>query len=413
MLERPSKTALANMSAACVGCGKLFPISATSLTAPCGQNLQIKIAPPASVEVLRDMITNSAHRSMWRYEPLLPALQTYASHLQVGGTPLLDLGVQRGARLWLKDDTRNPSGSLKDRASEMVLAVAASQGIDQVVMASTGNAAASIAAVGAAYNARVTVLVPEDIPAPKLAQIRAYGAEVYKIAGGYGAACAVAGRLAQARGAINRTTGVNPFTREGKKTCAYEIAEQMGWRAPDWVIVPTGDGNILSAMGKGFTELLNAGLIEQMPRLVAVQTTAACPIAHEMDAQQHSQRAATTYADSINVRDPMDGPAALAALRASKGCAVTVDDAALSRALLSASSTFGVLLEPSSAAAIAAFEQLCDTGAIGAKEEVVVVGTGTGLKDLRIVVDASEREEVAVIDPEEWQSLIPVNGNSA
>ncbi|WP_161492601.1 pyridoxal-phosphate dependent enzyme [Pseudophaeobacter leonis] len=350
---------------------------------------------------------------MWQFEPFLPVAAHWGSHLQVGGTPLLNLGSVQGINLWLKDETRNPSGSLKDRASELVLAVAAAGGITEVVMASTGNAAASLAAVGAAQQTRVSVVVPRDIPVAKLAQIRAFGAEVHRIDGSYAAACAVASKLAKARGALNRTTGLNPFTREGKKTCAYEIALQLQWDAPDWVIVPTGDGNILSAMAKGFADLKAAGLIQQHVRLVAVQTAAACPIAQPFDPALRGKASATssatssvTCADSINVADPMDLQAAVLALQSTAGQAVVVDDAEISAAVMTMAARFGVFLEPSSAAGYAGFERLRRQGVFAAGDRVVLVGTGTGLKDLTVVIVAAAAQSAPAVHPDDWRSLI-------
>lgn len=346
---------------------------------------------------------------MWQFQTFLPVGAEWRSHLQVGDTPLLDLGTSQDIRLWLKDETRNPSGSLKDRASELVLAVAAAFGIDEVVMASTGNAAASLAAIGAAQKTRVTVVVPRDIPVAKLAQIQAFGAEVHRIDGPYEAACTLAGKLAQARGAMNRTTGINPFTREGKKTCALEIACQMDWQPPDWIIVPTGDGNILSAMAKGFADLKACGMIRQLPRLLAVQTAAACPIAQAFDPALQGGALGTcadSIADSINVPAPMDLRAAVLALCHSNGRAVVVDDTEIAHAVMALASRFGVFLEPAAAAGYAGFEKLQKQGLFASGDRVVLLGTGTGLKDLRVAIAAAETDSGPCLHPDDWQSLL-------
>ncbi|MEP4038007.1 pyridoxal-phosphate dependent enzyme [Pseudophaeobacter sp.] len=383
-------------------------ITARSLTCACGGNLQLmqplSVAPEALRQSLQDATPDKRQRGMWRYEALLPVAAKWRSHLQVGATPLLDLGEIQGIKLWLKDETRNPSGSLKDRASELVLALAAAFDIDEVVMASTGNAAASLAAIGAAQKTRVTVLVPRDIPVAKLAQIQAFGAEVHRIDGPYAAACKVAGDLAQARGALNRTTGLNPFTREGKKTCALEIAQQMNWQSPDWLVVPTGDGNILSAMAKGFADLKACGILQRVPRLLAVQTAAATTIAQSFDSSLQGG-APETCADSINVPDPMDLQAAVQALHHTDGQAVVVNDAEISEAVIQMASRFGVFLEPSSAAGYAGFEKLQQQGFFAAGEQVVLLGTGTGLKDLRVAIAAAESQTQPCLHPDDWQSL--------
>lgn len=387
----------------CVVCGANCALTAKTETCTCGSNLAVRYGTDA----------DAFHRArearapgLWRYGALLPVSAEHASKLQVGWTPLLHLETDAGVALYLKDETRNPSGSLKDRASEVAVAVAAAHGIDTLVMASTGNAAASLSAIGAAAGRRVIVAVPANVPPAKLAQIRAYGATVHKIAGTYAEACAVAARIAHATGAMNRTTGLNPFTREGKKTCAFEIAEQMDWDAPDWVIVPTGDGNILSAMAKGFAELHALGVITRQPRLVAVQTSAATTIVLAFDPALPGAASHGTIADSIDVAEPQDFHAAVAALRATDGRAVIVPDDEIRASVLAMASRHGVFLEPSSAAAHAAFVRLQRDGAFAKGARVVLLGTGTGLKDPRPVLEAFEGEALTATRPEDWRQLL-------
>ncbi len=397
-------------AAVCINCGAHQRITADGQTCHCGQNLSIIVRPdPTSIHALK---VPQDDLSLWRFDAFLPVSSEYASHLQVGGTPLLDLGMSAGCRLMLKDETRNPSGSIKDRASEVVLAVARSQGIKRVVMASTGNAAASLSAIGAATRTEVTVLVPKSVPIAKLAQIRAFGATVHKIDGTYAQACEIAGKLAKATGALNRTTGLNPFTREGKKTCAFEIASQLDWQVPDWVIVPTGDGNILSAMAKGFDELQTAGLTQALPRLVAAQTAAAAPIAAAFS-NTEVEPSDYTVADSIWVADPLDGPAALAALRHTQGQAVILSDTEIASALLNLSSRFGVLVEPSSATGFAAFLKLAKDGVFEPDSRVVLLGTGSGLKDLRVVIAHAEAQPEVATTADNWETLIPQSSTLA
>lgn len=391
-------------SAICVGCGVRQFIAPNTQSCHCGDNLSVEINPnPESITALK---TAAGESSMWRFEPFLPVSRQHASHLQVGNTPLLNLGQHDKCQLMLKDETRNPSGSIKDRASEVVIAVARSQGIRRFVMASTGNAAASLAAIGAATRTEVTVLVPKSVPIAKLAQIRAFGATVHKIDGNYAEACDVAGKIAHATNAVNRTTGLNPFTREGKKTCAFEIAEQLGWQVPDWVIVPTGDGNILSAMAKGFEELLRVGLTHRLPRLVAAQSEAAAPIADDFT-NSVTKPAHNTVADSIQVTDPMDRTAAGIALRSSQGKAIVVNDDEISTALMSLSTDFGVFVEPSSAAGFAAYLKLAQKAEFAPGETIVLLGTGTGLKDLRVVTAHNAGLAEIVTAPHDWQCLVP------
>jgi threonine synthase len=327
---------------------------------------------------------------LWRYEALLPAPRTRASRLRVGGTPLLDLGTgDNGVRLLAKDETRNPSGSLKDRATEVALAVAEEQGYARVVGASTGNAGASLACVAAARGMAAKVVVPAAAPPSKLAQIRAYGADLVKIDGTYDDAFDAALEIAARERAFCRNTGVNPYVREGKKTCALEIAEQLGWRAPDWVVVPCGDGNLLAGIGTGFLELVRLGVIAAPPRLVAAQARTSDSIARTFAiAVDEGQVPAVpvpvtpaTRADSIAVGRPRDHVGAIRALLDCGGLPVVVDDAEIMAARRDLARGFGLWVEPAAAAGLAALGALRDEGTVAAGETVVLVLTGAGLKD--------------------------------
>ncbi|GJD51394.1 Threonine synthase [Methylobacterium crusticola] len=403
-LSAPGPGGLATAQAACTACGRPHPLTARTGACGCGRAQPLAVRAPGDAAALRAGLAGNVP-SLWRYEALLPVSRRFASPLQVGWTPLVACGRVGGVELLVKDETRNPSGSLKDRASEVVVAVARAHGIGEAIVASTGNAAASLACIGAATGLRVTVLVPEATPVAKLAQALAYGATVHRVAGSYDDAVAMAGRIAAARGLLDRTTGLNPFTREGKKTCAFEICEQMGWRAPDWVIVPTGDGNILSALWKGFGELARHGVVTACPRLVAAQALGSCAIARAHDPGAVPADAPRgTIADSIAVDAPRDEAAALAALARTRGVAVTVDDGAIAGAVRALASRFGLFVEPSSAAAYAAFEALRGAGRFGPGERVVCLATGSGLKDVGPLL-AALPAAAAPVRPEEWRAL--------
>lgn len=394
----------------CVACGRSHVLTARSETCDCDrrENLAVRYRLDGETgSALRHSLAENAP-SLWRYAPILPVEPRFASRLQVGWTPLVDCGRCGSVKLFLKDETRLPSGSLKDRASEMVVAVAVANGIDQVIVASTGNAAASLACIGAAAGVRVTVLVPATVPPAKLAQIVAFGARVHRVAGRYDDAFVMAGKIAETQGIINRSTGLNPFTREGKKTCALEIAEQFGWEAPDWVIVPTGDGNILSAVWQGFKELAALGWLTRLPRLVAVQSVASRYITSVFtDDESLATGSGETIADSITVGRARDATAALAALTESEGLAITVDDAEIVAAVMALGARFGLFAEPSSAAAFAAFERLNEAGRFEPGDRVVCLITGTGLKDLRPVLAASALDAEPAVDPADWRSIVP------
>ncbi|AWK88330.1 threonine synthase [Azospirillum thermophilum] len=400
----------------CVACGRPQPLPAGAAVCDCGrrENLAVRYPlDPARRAALLAAVA-AGERSLWRYAPLLPVGARHASRLQVGWTPLIDCGEVEGVRLHLKDETRNPSGSLKDRASEVVVAVAAARGVERVVVASTGNAAASLACIAASAGLTAVILVPQTVPQAKLAQILAYGATVYRVAGSYDDAFALVETASERLGLFNRSTGLNPFTREGKKTVALEIAEQLGWQAPDWVIVPTGDGNILSAVWKGFRELAALGLIARTPRLVAAQSAASPAIARAHGAHPllpPPDAAETTVADSITVDRPRDGTAALQALAESDGLAVEVDDEAIVAGVGEAAARFGLFVEPSGGAAVAAFRRLARAGLFERNQRVVCLATGSGLKDLRPILGAVTPEwldrRAPLVRPGDWQSIAP------
>ena len=239
--------------------------------------------------VSRDSIRRSEWASMWRYLPLLPVRDpALIPPLEVGWTPLYHarrLATSHGfEELWLKDDTRNPTGSLKDRASAMAVLRAREQGYETITTASTGNAAAALAGVAASVGLRVVIFVPRSAPEAKLTQLLVYGAEVHLVDGPYDEAFERCLEATEREGWYCRNTGFNPWMTEGKKTAAYEIAEQLGWEAPDAVVVSVGDGSIIGGLHKGFFDLLKLGWTERMPRLVGVQAAGSdacrCPSHH-------------------------------------------------------------------------------------------------------------------------------------
>lgn len=214
--------------------------------------------------------------------------------LPVGDTPLVEAPRLREVRgmqkLFLKDDTRNPSGSTKDRASLLVCAKAIEYGCDTVATASTGNAASALAAVAASAGLRAVVLVPAAAPPAKLAQMQSYGAVVVPVDGNYDQAFELCTAACDEFGWYNRSTALNPFTIEGKKTAALEIAAAMTPDIPDAILVPTGDGVILAGLAKGFRDLERSGLIEKRPRLIAVQPAGSSAIVNAVRSGRPKRR---------------------------------------------------------------------------------------------------------------------------
>ena len=344
---------------------------------------------------------------IFRYAPLLPVRDPGTSYpLEIGGTPLVKaerLGTSIGLRdLWLKDDTRNPSASFKDRATAIALQRAVDIGADTVAVASTGNAGSSTACIAAALGLKAIVFVPESAPSAKLTQALAYGATVLAVRGNYDDAYELCLRASAEFGWFNRSTGFNPFTREGKKTCSFEIREQLG-SVPDRVVVPTGDGNILSGIWKGWQELRAAGLVDCLPKIDCAQSTSSAAICHAIDRARGLDSApdwstfdvgfvaATTFADSISVDRPRDGLAAVKAVIESGGEAVTVADDEIRAAIPEIAAATGVFVEPAAAAPWAALKRLIGENRVAADERIVILATGSGLKDVPSVRSAMGR----------------------
>jgi threonine synthase len=309
--------------------------------------------------------------------------------LSVGGTPLLPVQRLREAlgipRLWLKDDTRNPSGSTKDRASLLVVAKALEYEYSTVATASTGNAATALAAVSAASGTRAVVFVPASAPKAKLVQMLSYGAEVVSVAGTYDEAFELCLSACNEFGWYNRNTALNPFTIEGKKTAALEIAASMAPEEPDVVVVPTGDGVILGGLARGFEDLVRGGLLTKMPRLVAVQPRGADAIVR---AWQEGAEAiepipgAASVADSLTVEAPRNAILCLRRIRESSGGAVSVSDPAILEAIGFLARHCGVFAEPAGAASLPGLKAALGEGLVSNDERIVLLVTGNGLKDI-------------------------------
>ena len=331
--------------------------------------------------------------------------------LQIGNTPLYPaerLGQSIGLRnLYLKDDTVNPSASSKDRASAFAVLRALDSGADTVAVASTGNAGSSLACVAAAAGIRAVVFVPESAPVAKLTQALSFGATVLTVRGNYDDAFDLCLSAADEFGWFNRSTGINPFTREGKKVCAWEIWAALDGRVPDRVVVPTGDGNLLSAMWKGWCELKAVGLIERLPRIDCAQSANSAAISRAVQRIRNDSPVtvrwsdinveavnATTIADSISVDRPRDGLAAVRAIIESGGEAITVSDDQILDAIPQMASLSGVFPEPAAAAPWAAVKQMVKDRKIATDELVICLVSGNGLKDTAAAQSAVGRPQL-------------------
>ncbi len=394
----------------CTECGRESPEGPRALTCPDCAALQ---EPGGPVRGILEVVLQEPPGEWPSFDPADPRFLSVFLPVREAGsfpsfpagcTPLVPakrLGAELGLeRLWVKDDTRNPSGSTKDRASLLVAAKAREYGLDTVAAASTGNAGTALAAVAAAAALRAVVFVPATAPEAKLVQMLAYGAEVLPVDGTYDQAFELCLEACREFGWYNRNTGLNPYTIEGKKTSAIEIAFDLGSRGPDVVVVPVGDGVILSGVAKGFADLAGSGLIADVPRLIAVQPegSAAISTAWERGTEDVSPvPGAHSVADSLTVEAPRAARLCLRRIRETDGGAVTVTDDEILAAIPDLARSTGVFAEPAAAAALAGLRTALARGMVRASDEVVLLVTGSGLKDVPAAAGAVRRPEP--IDP--------------
>ncbi len=310
----------------------------------------------------------------------------------VGNTPFFPvaaLGKASGfENVWLKNDGLNPSASLKDRASFLVVAEANRLKEPSIVTASTGNAASALAAVCAAAGRQAIIFVPESAPKAKLVQMVLYGARVIPVRGTYDDAFRLSLEYTARKGGLNRNTAYHPLTIEGKKTVGLEIYQQNKFKAPDVILVPVGDGVIISGVYKAFYDLKAAGLISKLPRLVCVQAERSAAIHHYLRTGKYQNaRRPVTIADSISVSIPSNAHLARRAVMESRGFSITVSDREILRAQRTLAEQTGVFAEPAAAATVAALRKLQGSDLLDRKEQIVLLITGHGLKDVEAALN--------------------------
>ncbi len=310
-------------------------------------------------------------------------------NLRIGNTPLYEIdsldGETNPFELYLKDDSQNPTFSFKDRASALVSAFAKENGIETIVAASTGNAGSSLAGMCAAQGQKAVIFVPSTAPKAKLTQIMMYGATLVPVAGNYDKAFELSIAATKLFGWYNRNTAYNPLTIEGKKTVSFELFSQLKEQVPDFIFVPVGDGVIVSGVYKGFEDLLELGIIEKMPTIIAVQAAGSCNLIENIGKEKFESTPSETIADSISVDIPRNFFMAANYLEKYHGQTVSVSDDAILKASAILSKNTGIFTEPASAAAFAGFLDFKNRLLIPKGSTNVVLLTGSGLKDLNAV----------------------------
>src|SRR6056297_971149 len=338
----------------------------------------------------KEKLSQNNESSIWRYMPLLPIIETTQKpNLRIGHTPFYNskkmakkLGLKN---LVIKDDGLNPTGSLKDRASAIAVVKAKEAGAKTASCSSTGNAASSLAGNIASMEdeMKAIIFVPERAPAGKVAQLLVYGAEVVSVQDSYEETYYLSDRAIKKWGWYNRNAAINPYLVEGKKTAAIEMAEQLNWEIPDWVVFSVGDGCTIAGAYKGFYDLKQIGFIDKIPKLLGVQAQGCAPITrafhsgNELEVTQEN-----TLADSIAVGKPRNYQKAIAGIKSSGGTMINVKDEEILEMMSLLGESSGIFGEPAGVAGLAGVKKMAAADRIDSEEKVAAVITGNGLKDI-------------------------------
>jgi threonine synthase len=378
---------------ACRECGHTCPIGSGHACAQCFGPLEVAYDLPT---VTRGLI-ESGPLSMWRYACLLPVPQDVAStpNLDPGWTRLVradQLASTLGMReLWIKDERGNPTHSFKDRVVGVALAAAVELGFKVLACPSTGNLANAVAAAAARAGIRAVVLIPADLEAQKVIGSAVYGCSLVAVRGSYDDVNRLASELADERedwAFVN--VNVRPYYAEGSKTIGFEIAEQLGWRLPEQIVVPVASGAQLVKIDKAFRELIATGLVAEAPyRVFGAQATGCSPVAAAFRAGHDAVRPVRpeTIAKSLAIGNPADGPYVLDVVRRTGGVVADVSDGDLVDAIRLLASAEGIFAETAGGVTLAVLRTLLKEGTIDPDARTVIVNSGDGLKTPDAVAD--------------------------
>ena len=350
-------------------------------------------------ELSKESLAENHNHTMWRYGPLLPVpSDARVPPLTVGGTPMYHaprLAAASGVgRVLVKDEGRQPTASLKDRASAMAVTKAMEVDAEVVTTASTGNAAAALAGMAASVDLDSVIFVPASAPQAKIAQLLAYGSTVVLVEGSYADAFGLCMEAAAEHGWYNRNTGYNPYMTEGKKTAGLEILEDLGWQPPDAIFVSVGDGSIIGGIHKAVKDALGLGWIDTAPRIFGIQAAGSDYLVQAFESGEDvltkEPIAADTVADSISADLPRDRVKAMAAVVETDGAFLRVTDDEILAAIPELARRSGVFAEPAGAAPYAGLLAASEQGLVGDGDRVVLLATGSGLKDVDSALGAVE-----------------------
>ena len=384
----------------CAACGRSASANATAAScAECGGRLEVVMdLDRVSERISREKIARSRERGVWRYQDMLPVMsQSSILSLGEGNTNLLRsralaevLGLKR---LYVKDETTNPSGAFIDRGTTLEVSRARALGFRSAACAWSGNLASSVAAYCARAGMQSKAYLPGEIDLGKLYQVVAYGAEIVPSF----SRTEAENLLFEDRGKHYPVTAWNPFFLEGLKTAAVEIVDQLEWKAPDWIAVPVGSGANISMLHKGLVEIERLGLVDKVKtRLLAVQVEGCSPIADMVRGQSRRSTATScSFARDIAVEDPAMAEEAVAAISDTCGDAAVVSEKEIIDSVDLLAKSEGIFAEPASASTVAGLRRMVDSGKVDRSDTVVLMVTGIGLKDPMMAKKLASRNRVA------------------
>ncbi len=381
----------------CRECGTTYPADARYSCDFCFGPLEVEYDLEAARGVVTRASIEAGPNSIWRYGALLPDPGVEPVDLGAGWTPLrraTRLAEVLGVReLWLKDDTRNPTGSFKDRVVSVALSSARRLGFTTAACASTGNLATSVAAHAAAIGWPSVTIIPSDLEKSKIAMAAIFGGTVLGVEGNYDDVNRLCIELvAEHEDWAFANINLRPYYAEGSKTLAFEIAEQLGWRTPDQVVVPVASGSQLTKVAKGFREFIELGLVDgAAPTLFGAQASGCSPIATAFadGVDVVTPQRPNTIARSLAIGNPADGPYVLDELRARGGDCGSVPDEEILECIGLLARTEGIFAETAGGVTIASLRQLVERGSIDRDKSIVAIISGHGLKTLDAVVDSA------------------------
>ncbi len=386
----------------CRACGEAVPEGPVFVCTRCFGPLEAVYDLDGVRERLSRDLIESREATIWRWAELLPFSTFPTGGLHVGQSPLVDaprLAARLGLdKVWVKDDSRNPTLSFKDRVVGVAAARAAEWGFHTLACASTGNLAPAVAAAAAARGLRAVVFIPADLEAAKVAQARALGATVVRVNGPYDDVNRLCLELTdELEGWAVLNINLRPFYAEGSKTISFEVARQLGWRAPDALFAPLASGSMYTKLARGFRELETIGLIDQAPiRYFGGQADGCSPIATAYADGTDIVRPVekpNTIVRSLAIGSPADGGYAVAQARETNGAILGVSDAETVSAIRLLAETEGIFTETAGGVTVAALRRAVESGQLRRDEEVVVVITGNGLKTLEVLADGAALPE--------------------